>query len=268
MAGKSKKSVAPQGKFAQIPVKVSKSVLALLSATEFRVWFSLCLQCQHWANGTGMLCRSVIREFHLGSQRDVTAATKRLIDTKHIVRTREAVQRKSALFGVTHLPLNVDAMAKQGLSDSDIRAALKLFAEARSASDSGSASSGSKVEALNPEIDISGSTKQAKQPLALPKTGGFASESASQRYHPGTRLKNLPCPDPDSARVSGPQSDAVHPPSPAPFSRRVRVGKQTPAEIISDLLLNGWTDAQIHEFAAKQKLSISLDDIRAARIRA
>lgn len=179
MARKYKRSVTPHGKFAQIPVSVSKAVLAEVSATEFRVWFALCMQCQHWNNGCGMLCRSVIREFHLGSQRDVTAATKRLIERGRIVRTREAIQRKSALFGVTHLPLNVDALAKAGLSDGEIGLALKRFADVRSASDSGSTSSASNVELQRREIDKDGSARPQEPPTALPRNGGFAAKPSS-----------------------------------------------------------------------------------------
>ncbi len=68
-----KKGNAPQGKYAQIPVICREGCSSDLSAPEFRVWFALCMQCQHWSNGTGKLCRSVMREFRLGSQRVVTA---------------------------------------------------------------------------------------------------------------------------------------------------------------------------------------------------
>lgn len=171
MGRKGKRSVAPHGKYAQIPVNVSKAVLAALSAPEFRVWFALCMQCQHWSNGTGKLCRRVIREFHLGSQRTVTAATKKLIACKQIIMTRAARQRRCALYGVTFLPLNNDAMAKEGLSDAEIQRALHLHSKAHSDSNRGSANSAINVEASNLGIDNQGSARPQEQPLALPKTG-------------------------------------------------------------------------------------------------
>lgn len=168
MTRRKKKTFSPLGKFAQIPVVTAKNVLGVLSATEFRVWFALCLQNQHWSNGTGKLCRTVIREFHLGSQRDVTAATKTLMAGKHIIRTRSARQRVCALYGVTHLPLNTDALAKAGFTDSEIRTVLRHFGEIVCASNSGSANSATKVESLNRKNDISGSAKPPERPLALP----------------------------------------------------------------------------------------------------
>lgn len=198
-----------------------------LSAPEFRVWIALCLQNQHWANGTGKLCRSVTKEFHLGSQRVVTAATKTLIKTKHIVQTRIAVQRKCALYGVTHLPLNTDKMAEEGLSDAEIQAAMRRRTEAVSDSNRGSASSDTTSEAQNVEIDNRGSARPSNQPLALPKTGGFAPKSGSQRYHRGTRLRSLPSAPAIPGSASPSKSESAHPPSPAPIHesspRQVRI---------------------------------------------
>jgi hypothetical protein len=206
------KGHAPPGKFAQIPVSKAKAVLADLSAPEFRVWFVLCLQCQHWANGTGKLCRSVLREHHLGSQRVVTSATKKLIERGHIVRTRQAKQRVCALYGVIHLPLNTDALAKEGFDDAQIRSALKVFAEVRlngfSDSNSGSASSPTKLEALNSKNDNRGSAKPAGPGLVLPqgnRNGHFSTGLALPR---GNTSKNLPSgyafPTPDSGSDSPP----------------------------------------------------------------
>lgn len=179
MARKGNRSVAPHGKYAQIPVSVSKAVLADLSAPEFRVWFALCMQCQHWSNGTGKLCRQVIREFHLGSQRTVTAASKKLIAGKWIIMTRAARQRRCALYGVTFLPLNNDAMAKEGLSDTEIQRVLHVYGELRSASKRGSANSAINVEAPNLGIENMGSARPQEQTLALPKTGGIAAKLRS-----------------------------------------------------------------------------------------
>jgi hypothetical protein len=214
------KGHAPKGgKYAQIPVALAKEVLGKLSAPEFRVWMALCLQCQHWCNGTGKLCRSVIKEFHLGSQRVVTAATKQLIDAKHVVRTRDPKQRKCALYGITHLSLNTDEMAKEGLSDGDIRAALTRFGKAVSDSNSGSANSATKKEALNDEIDNRGSAKHSEPPLALPKSRGYASKSTSLALPQGNTSKNLPSVDHilSSASVSPPVPDSL--PNPLSHAR-------------------------------------------------
>lgn len=168
MTRRKSKGFAPHGKYAQIPVALSKEVLAVLTAPEFRVWFALCMQNQHWSNGTGKLCRKVIREFHLGSQRAVTAATKKLIEGKFIVRTRTARQRVCALYGVTHLPLNTDALAKAGVTESQIQTILRQFGTIVCDTNRGSANSATKVESLNRKDDISGSAKPPERPLALP----------------------------------------------------------------------------------------------------
>jgi hypothetical protein len=202
-----KKGNAPQGKYAQIPASVAKSVLGHLSATEFRVWFALCMQCQHWSNGTGKLCRSVIREFHLGSQRDVTAATKKLLAKRFIVVTRAARQRQCALYGLTHLPLNTDALAKGGLDDAAIRAALRRFSD----SNSGSANSATKAEAQNDKNDVIGSAKPAEPPLALPRWNRIEPFSTPLALPPWNTSKNLP-----SANAF-PGSDSGSDPAPDPL---------------------------------------------------
>ncbi|WP_129648580.1 hypothetical protein [Peristeroidobacter agariperforans] len=102
----------PPGKFATIPVDHLKRAAAILSASELRVWLALCAQSQPWSNGTAKLCRSVVKEFHLGSWTTVSDATQKLIDAKLIVRTRKFRPRHCALYGVTHMPLNYDAMEK------------------------------------------------------------------------------------------------------------------------------------------------------------
>lgn len=171
---------APKGKYAQIPVDVSKAVLAQLSAPEFRVWFSLCLQCQHWSNGTGKLCRSVIREFHLGSQRVVTAATRKLLESGYIVRTRKAKQRTCALYGVTHLPLNYDAMEKAGVL------------QPLSDSNRGSASSDSTAVAPTIRFDNTGSASVPHSGLALPQGNRMDAVWTPLALPQGNTSKNLP----------------------------------------------------------------------------
>lgn len=198
MSRSKKKGNAPQGKYAQIPVTKAKDILAELSAPEFRVWFCLCLQSQHWSNGTGKLCRSVIREFHLGSQRVVTAATKALIEKGHVLRTRAARQRICALYGVTHLALNTDAMASEGLSDVEIRTNLKRFSDALSATNRGSANSATTSEAPNNKNDIRGSAKPSKAPLVLPQGKRIGTNSTHLALPQGNTSKNLPSGIPDS----------------------------------------------------------------------
>ncbi len=163
-----RRSVAPQGKFAQIPVALAKSVLHVLTAPEFRVWIALCLQNQHWSNGTGKLCRSVIREFHLGSQRSVTAATRKLIELKFIIRTRVSRQRVCALYGVTHLALNTDALAKAGLTQSQIHSVIREAGLIACDSNRGSTSTATEVDALNGRNDNRGSAKPSIEPLVRP----------------------------------------------------------------------------------------------------
>lgn len=110
----------PPGKFASIPVDQLKRAAAILSASELRVWLAVCAQSQPWSNGTGKLCRSVVKEFSLGSWTTVSAATEKLIAAKLIVRTRKFRPRYCALYGVTHMPLNRDAMDKaNAVEDAD-----------------------------------------------------------------------------------------------------------------------------------------------------
>lgn len=191
-----KKTFSPLGKFAQIPVVTAKQVLGVLSATEFRVWFALCLQNQHWSNGTGKLCRSVIREFHLGSQRVVTGATKTLIEQNYIVRTRAARQRVCALYGVIHLPLNTDALAKAGLTDNEIRTVQARFASIVCDTNRGSASSATNGEALTNKTDIRGSAKPLEQPLVLPQGKRIGPFSTSLALPMGNTSKKYPDPTP------------------------------------------------------------------------
>ena len=222
MSPRRSRSVAPQGKFAQIPVNKAKAVLMELSAPEFRVWFALCLQCQHWSNGTGKLCRSVIREFHLGSQRVVTAATKKLIERGYIVKTRVARQRVCALFGVTHLPLNTDAMTRESMTETEIRSVLRHFAVIVSDTKRGSANSDTTSEALNREIDNRGSAKPPEGALALPqgnRNGPFLDPLALPH---GNTSKNLP-----SASAAFGDSGSAHVPTlhAAQSKRRSRKSK-------------------------------------------
>jgi hypothetical protein len=183
----------PPGKFVAIPIDMLKQVAGELSAPELRCWIALCAQSQPWSNGTAKLCRSVIKEFHLGSQRVVTAATKKLLDAGRIVQTRKAVQRKCALFGVKHLPLNYDAMAKEGVGE-----------PISSATNRGSANSATNEEALNDEIDNRGSANSGKQPLALPKSRGYAPNSTPLALPQGNTSKSLPLRAADSSAASSP----------------------------------------------------------------
>jgi hypothetical protein len=213
------KGFAPVGKYAQIPVVTAKNVLAALSAPEFRVWFALCLQNQHWSNGTGKLCRSVIREFHLGSQRVVTAATKALLEMKVIVRTRKARQRTCALYGVIHLPLSLGALAKAGLSDAEIRTVQNQFAAFVCDSNRGSANSATTGEALTSKSDVRGSAKPLEQPLVRPQGKRIEYLSPPLALPQGNTSKRSPCPI-GLAEVS-PSSSSAGSPSEIPSSSAV-----------------------------------------------
>lgn len=115
-----RKHKLPPGKFASIPVEHLKHAAAILSACELRVWLALCAQSQPWSNGTAKLCRTVVKEFSLGSWTTVSDAIPKLIEAKLIKRTRKARPRHCALYGVTHMPLNYDAMEKaNAVEDSD-----------------------------------------------------------------------------------------------------------------------------------------------------
>lgn len=110
----------PPGKFASIPVDKLKEAAALLSACELRIWLAICAQSQPWSNGTAKLCRTVVKEFSLGSWTTVSAATEKLIKAGLIVRTRKARPRHCALYGVTHLSLNHEALEKaNAVEDAD-----------------------------------------------------------------------------------------------------------------------------------------------------
>jgi len=185
---------APLGRYAQYPEALSKDVLALLTAPEFRVWFALCMQNQHWCNGTGKLCRTVIREFHLGSQRVVTAATKKLLARNYIVRTRTSRQRVCALYGVIHLPLNLDALSKAGLTESQIRTVQARFAEIVCATNRGSANSATTSEAPSRRNDNRGSANPLEQPRALPQGKRITPFSAPLALPQGNTSKKSPCP--------------------------------------------------------------------------
>jgi hypothetical protein len=243
-----KSGVAPKGKYAQISVEHGKAVLGETSAPEFRIWFALCLQCQHWSNGTGKLCRSVIREFHLGSQRVVTAATKKLIANKRIIRTRNHRQRVCALYGVTHLPLNVDALTKEGLSEAQIRSALQRFAECLSDTNRGSANSATTSEALNDRTDIRGSAKPSEQPLALPQGKRIGPFSTPLVLPHGNTSKNLPPPTGVAAALGAPAPVPVPPPGPPPKTARVRIRRTLSAD---ELLRGQLPDEQV------QRLKVS-----------
>lgn len=194
--GKNKKKGARiPFEFAPLPRDISKAVMAELSATELRVWLALCLQCMEWSNGTGKLCRSVIKEYSLGSQRDVSAATKKLIASERIIRTRTSRQRTCALYGVTHLPLNLDALAKAGFTDAEIRSVQARYAGIACDTNSGSANGAARVEAPNSRIDISGSAKPLEQPLALPPGNRIGPISTALALPPWNTSKNLPSVD-------------------------------------------------------------------------
>lgn len=105
---------------------------------------------------------------------------------------------------------------------------------------------------------IVGQEKGDFSPTSQTEVGGFQSDGREYSENLGT--------------IPDPPSRAAHPPSPEPVrvSRqlRVRLRRKSPTEIIVELLREGWTHDQVHTFAARSKMSITLDDIRAIGARA
>lgn len=191
----------PPGKFASIPVDRLKHAASVLSAGELRVWLAVCAQSQPWSNGTAKLCRSVVKEFHLGSWTTVSVATEKLIATKLIVRTRKFRPRHCALYGVTHMQLNRDAMDKaNAVEDADQLATnscsktLAIGAVARTTA--GSSKSGQNgSDSLQRLYRIKGKTPPNSlqvlyQSKTLPSRPGF-SESSSASDSPSEILTPL-----------------------------------------------------------------------------
>lgn len=186
----------PPGKFVAIPADTLKQSLAILTAGEFRVFICLCAQSQPWSNGTAYLTKSVIREYRLGSTRTVTAATAKLIEAELIRRTRRARQHVAARYGVTHLPLNLDAMAKQGFSGTTSEA----LDDESSDSHSGSAAARPHRKRYRDHIGsaepLNGSSAEPHRKRKPP----FSTISAEPQ---GKRSKTLPSPTADSTATEG-----------------------------------------------------------------
>ena len=185
----------PPGKFVAVPMDTLKQALSILSSSEFRVFICLCAQSQPWANGTACLTKSVIRDYRLGSTRNVTAALRRLIGAGMVRRTRRPRQHVAARYGMTHLPLNLDAMAKLGFSATTG----EPLDDAASDSDSGSAAARPQWKRLR---DHMGSAEPLNGTPARPqgnRNGAFSGISA--RPH-GKQSKNLPS---ATAMESGPE---------------------------------------------------------------
>ena len=175
----------PPGKFAPIPIKELKESLGALSCPEFRVWIALCAQSQPWSNGTAKLTLSVIREFHLGSKRNVSNATRKLIELGLVKRTRTARQRVCALYAVKHLPINADALAKEG-----VNARAALYGE-----------SGLAVPTEEPQVAVPqrnrnryhiGTAKPPSDPLAVPRGNRIHPFSTVLAVPQENTSKNLP----------------------------------------------------------------------------
>lgn len=124
----------------------------------------------------------------------MTAATKKLIECGRIVKTRAHRQRTCALYGVTHLPLSLDALAKEGLSDSDIKSVQARFAALACDTNSESANRDTTVKALNSRTGNRGSAKPLEQPLALPqgnRIGPLPTLSALPQWNTSKNLPSL-----------------------------------------------------------------------------
>jgi hypothetical protein len=85
-----------------------------LPLSAFKLWTVAVALCKPWSNGAVPLTRSVLVKFGLANSQAVTQGLAILIERGLIVQTRKAISRRCALFGVSHLPLNQDAMTKVG----------------------------------------------------------------------------------------------------------------------------------------------------------
>jgi hypothetical protein len=175
----------PPGKFVAVPIDTLKQALHLLKPSEFRTFVALAAQSQPWSNGTACVTLSVIREYRLGSTRSVTSAIRKLVEAGMIRQTRRPRQHIAARYGMTHLPLNEDAMAKMGFSATTLEAL-----------DEHSSNSDSSLAAARPRgkryRDHVGSAEPPEPGPARPRgkrTGPFSWVSARPR---GTRSKTLP----------------------------------------------------------------------------
>jgi hypothetical protein len=173
------------GKFIPLPVEAAKAASCASTAPEFRVYVCIAAQCQPWSNGTAMLVRPVIKEWKLGSFRTVASAVRKLLAAGLIVRTRKATQHKAALYGVTHLPLNLDALAKAGVSATTWEA----LEGASSATNSGSTAALPHGKRYRYQR---GSAEGAKQATVLPHGKRWTGFSGVPALPHGNTSKNLP----------------------------------------------------------------------------
>lgn len=88
-----------------------------LAPAVFKFYIVACSLCKPWTNGAVPLARSVLKEFGIVSGYAINHAINTLIERELIVRTRKARPRHAALYGVNHLPLNIEAMTKAGASE-------------------------------------------------------------------------------------------------------------------------------------------------------
>lgn len=98
---------------------LSTEAVRTLSPAVFKFYIVTCALCKPWCNGAVPLVRSVLREFGIVSGYAINHAITTLLALKLIVRTRNARPKHAALYGVTHLPLNLEAMKKAQARDPD-----------------------------------------------------------------------------------------------------------------------------------------------------
>ena len=98
------------------PVLRAEAVRTLPLA-DFKYFMVLTALCKPWNNGAVPLARSVLQGFGLISSDTTNRAIGNLLERGLIVRTRTARPRHAALYGVSHLPLNIEAMNKVGARD-------------------------------------------------------------------------------------------------------------------------------------------------------
>lgn len=88
-----------------------------LPAATFKLFIVVTVLCKPWLNGAVPLARSVLKGFGITAHRTVTDGIEDLIARGLLVRTRKPRPRHAALYGVAHLPLHAEAMAKCEASD-------------------------------------------------------------------------------------------------------------------------------------------------------
>jgi hypothetical protein len=86
-----------------------------LSAFQFRVYIVALALCKPWKNGAVPLVRGVMVKSGITSNGAAARAIAELLNRRLLVRTRKARPKHAAMYGVTHLPLDAEAMREAGI---------------------------------------------------------------------------------------------------------------------------------------------------------